>query len=83
MFSDWGKPYRLLYRSQDAAFDVSNGFGVDGSELVDQPVVQRKQGQVKEKTLSHCLFSPGGSHLCVNKRRDHWGQNVQIFSLEW
>lgn len=58
--------YRLLYCSKHAAFDVGDGLRVDGGKLVDQPMVQRKQGQVEKQTLSHCLFSPGGSHLCLN-----------------
>lgn len=64
----WGVTYRLLDGSKHAAFDVSDGLGVDAGEFVDQPVVQRKQGKVEEQTLPHSLFSPGSSHLCLSKK---------------
>lgn len=67
--------HRLLYRPQDAALDVGDGLGVDGSQLVDQPVVQRQQGQVEEQTLSHCVLGPGSSHLCLNKHTTLGGVN--------
>lgn len=60
--------YRLLYDSKHAAFDVSDGLSVDRRQLVYQPVVQRQERQVEEQTLSHCLLSPGSSHLCVNRQ---------------
>lgn len=59
--------HRLLYRPQDAALDVSDGLGVDRGQLVDQPVVERQQGQVEEQTLSHGVLGPGSGHLCLNK----------------
>lgn len=60
----------LLDGSQHAALDVGDGLGVDGSQLVDQAVVQRQQGQVEEETLSHCVLGPGRSHLCLNKNNN-------------
>lgn len=75
-------PYRLLYGSEHAAFDVSDGFGVDRSKLMDQSVVQRKQGQVEEQTLSHCLFCPGGSHLCDDKHTK-MGSRERAHILMW
>lgn len=64
--------HRLLDGSQHAALDVGDGLGVDGSQLVDQAVVQRQQGQVEEETLSHCVLGPGRSHFCLNKQQQ-WG----------
>lgn len=74
--------YRLLYGSKHAAFDVGDGLRVDGGELVDQPVVQRKQGKVEEETLSHRLFSPGSSHLCLGKNNEWRLENILKGSLE-
>lgn len=60
--------YRLLYRPQHTAFDVSNGLRVDRSQFVHQLMVERQQGQIEEETLPDCVLSPGSSNLCVQEK---------------
>lgn len=56
--------YGLLDGSQHAALDVGDGLGVDGGQLMDEPVVQRQQGQVEEETLPYRVLGPRSRHLC-------------------
>lgn len=64
-----GESYGLLDDAEHGAFDISDGLGVHGRQLVDQPVVQRQEREVEVKTLPDGLLSPGRGDFCRGERR--------------